>query len=107
MTPTQLLVERDRLLEGGRSPEEVERMQRGADPRIEAAILRVAEERCGYCHSDIADSIRECTECAPIKYALAIIRTAPLLPAESGAGVSTPIQAATPVAVELPGEERR
>lgn len=41
MTPDALAVERDRLLEGGRTLEQVERMQRAADGRIEAAVLAV------------------------------------------------------------------
>lgn len=35
MTPAELAVERDRLLEGGRTPEEVARMQWVVSPRAE------------------------------------------------------------------------
>lgn len=43
MTPDALAVERDRLLEGGRTLEQVERMQRAADGRIEEAVVRYRE----------------------------------------------------------------
>lgn len=38
MTPAELAVERDRLLEGGRTPEEAEAMQALSDPEAERAV---------------------------------------------------------------------